>query len=103
MFIQRVSSYPALGKESELRDALTEWTSKRQAQGAKVSLSVQLFGTEGATLVTTIRFNDLAEFENRRRTNLADRDFQAATTRFATMSRAPAKFELFEILVPFPN
>jgi len=100
MFIQRVSIYPALGKDSELRDTLTEWIKKRQSQGMNVGLSSQLFGAEGATFVTTTRFSDLAEFENRRRTNLADREFQAAVAKFTSLSRAPAKFELFEVLVP---
>ncbi len=103
MFIQRVSSYPSLGKDLELREALTEWVKKRQVQGLAVGLSVQLFNPEGAAFVTTARFRDLAEFENRRRTNLADREFQAATAKFASLSRAPAKFELFEILVPLPS
>ncbi len=52
--------------------------------------------------VTTTRFSDLAEFENRRRTNLADREFQVAIAKFTSLSRAPAKFELFEVLVPLP-
>lgn len=103
MFVQRVSIYPALGKEPELRDALTEWVKKRQALRVAVGLSVQLFNPEGTALVTAARFSDLTEFENRRRTNLADREFQAATAKFASLSRAPAKFELFEILVPLPS
>jgi len=103
MFIQRVSSYPALGKGVELRDALTEWVRKRQAQRMSFSLSVQLFNPEGQAFVITSRYSDLAEFENRRRTNLADREFQAAVAKFASLSRAPAKSELFEVLLPFPS
>ena len=102
MFLQRVSIYPAMGKDSELRDTLTEWIKKRQSQGMNVGLSSQLFGAEGTTFVTTTFFSDLAEFDNRRRTNMADRDFQAAVTKFNSLSRAPAKFELFEVLVPLP-
>ncbi len=103
MFIQRVSSYPSLGKEFELRDALTEWVKKRQAKGLNIGLSAQLFNPEGATLVTTARFRDLAEFEDRRRQNLADPEFRATTAKFASLSRAPARFELYEVLVPLPS
>ena len=103
MFVQRVSTYPSLGKEVELREALSEWVKKRQAQEINVGLSVQLFGPEGTVFVTTTRFRDLAELENRRRQNLADRDFQAAVAKFASLSRAPANFELFEVLVPLPS
>lgn len=107
MFIQRVRSYPALGKETEFRAALEELVKKLQAQGQAqgiaVSLSVQLFSPEGATFVATSRFRDLAELENRRRQTLADPAFQAAMAKLAPLSRAPAKFELYEVLIPFPS
>lgn len=103
MFIQRVSLYPSLGKDFELRDALTEWVKKRQAQEVQVGLSIQLFNPEGTTLVTTTRFRDLAEFENFRRRNLADPEFRTAVAKFASLSRAPAKFELYEVVVPLPS
>ncbi len=103
MFIQRVHVYPAAGKEPELRAALEEWAKKRQAQGAVISLTVQLFNPEGTAFATTTKFRDLAELENRRRQNLADPMFQAAVAKFASLSRAPAKFELYEVLVPFKS
>ncbi len=103
MFIQRVHIYPAAGKEPELRAALEEWAKKRQAQGVVISLTVQLFNPEGTAFATTTKFRDLAELENRRRQNLADPAFQAAVAKFASLSRAPAKFELYEVLVPFKS
>ncbi len=103
MFVQRVSLCPSLGKESELRDMLTEWVKSRQAQEINVGLSMQLFNPEGTTFVTTTRFRDLAEFENQRRRNLADREFQANISKIGSLSRAPAKFELYEVLVPLPS
>ncbi len=103
MFIQRVSLYPSLGKEAELREALVEFTKRRQAKGINVSLSVQLFSHEGTAFVATSRFRDLAEFENRRRQNLADHEWQTAAAKFASLSRAPARSRLYEVLVPFPS
>ena len=100
MFMQRVTLYPSLGKDVELRNALTEWVKKRQAQEIHVGLSMQLFNPEGTTFVTTTRFRDLAEFENFRRRNLDDSEFRAAVAKFVSLSRAPARFELFEVLVP---
>lgn len=101
MFIQRVYVYPAGGKEGELRSALEDWTKKRQAQGVVISLTVQIFGSEGTAFAITSKFRDLAEFENRRRQNQADPAFQTAIVKVASLSRAPSKFELYEILVPF--
>jgi len=98
------NSVPALGKENELRAALEEeWVKKRQAQGIAISLSVQLFAPEGATFVITVRYRDLAELENRRRQKQTDPAFQAAVAKFASLSRAPAKSELYEVLVPFTS
>ncbi len=103
MFIQRVSIFPSPGKDVELGDALADWVKKRQAKGINVSLSVQLFNPEGIAFVTTTRFRDLAELENRRRQDRADREFQAALAKFASLVRVPARIELYEVLVPFPS
>ncbi len=103
MFIQRVRIYPALDKANEYRAALEELVKKLQAQGLAISLSVQLYSPEGATFVSTTRHRDLAEVENRRRQLQADAAYQAAVAKLASMSRAPAKWELYEVLVPFPS
>ncbi len=103
MFVQRVSLYPSLGKEFELRDVLTEWVKRRQGQEINVGLSIQLFNPEGSTFVTSTRFRDLAQFEHQRRQDVADREWQAAVAKIASLSRAPARIELYEVLVPLPS
>lgn len=103
MFIQRVRNFPTPGKAFEFRAALEEWVKKSQAQGLDVSLSTQLFAPEGTTFVVTTRFRDLAEFENRRRQTLADPAYQAFVAKLGLMTREASKFELLEVLVPFPR
>jgi len=103
MFIQRIHLYPAAGKEPELRTALEEWTKKRQAQGVMVSLTVQAFSAGGPAFAKTTKFRDLTEMENRRRQDQADPVFQAAVAKFASLSRAPVRSELYEVLVPYKS
>jgi hypothetical protein len=103
MYMQRVVVYPQLGKVLEMQQHLESWVKTRQGQGAKVGLSMQMFGPEGAAFVTTVRFNDLAELEQsrqRNRTNQAFHDYLAKTD---SLSRHPQKIELMEVLVPLPN
>lgn len=103
MYIQRARIFPAIGKGNEFRVAIEDLAKKLQAQGIATSLSVQLYSPEGATFVTTTRFRDLAEVESTRHKLLADSSYQAAVAKLASMTRAPVKWELFEVLVPFPS
>ena len=103
MFIQRVRTFPAPGKAPEFRTALEEWVKKRQGQGLDTSLSRQLFAPEGATFVITTRFRDLAEYEKLTSQIEADPAYQALVAKLAPLTRAAAKFELLEVLVPFPR
>lgn len=103
MFIHRVRGFPAPGKGLEFRAALEEWVKKRQGQGLDTSLSRQLFAPEGATFVITTRFRDLADYENRTRQMEADPAYQTLIAKLAPLTRTPAKFELLEVLVPFPR
>lgn len=101
MFVHRVRVFPATGKVREVRAVLEEWVKKNQAQGLDTGLSRQLFAPDGATLVTTTRFRDLAEYENRTNQIEADPAYQPFVAKLAPITRAPARFELFEVLVPF--
>ncbi len=103
MFIQRVRGFPAPGKVPEFRAAVEEWVKKRQGQGLDTSLSRQLFAPDGATLVMTTRFRDLAEYEKITHQIETDPASQALVAKLAPLSRAPAKSELLEVLVPFPR
>jgi hypothetical protein len=103
MFIHRVRGFPASGKVPEFRATLEEWVKKRQGQGIDTSLARQLFAPDGATFVVTTRFRDLAEYENQTRKMEADPAYQALVAKLANMTRAMAKMELMEVLVPFPR
>jgi hypothetical protein len=103
MFIHRVRGFPAPGKVPEFRATLEEWVKKRQGQGIETSLARQLFAPDGATFVVTTRFHDLAEYENQTRKMEDDPAYQALIAKLATLTRAMAKMELMEVLVPFPR
>jgi hypothetical protein len=70
---------------------LEEWAKKRQAQGAVISVTVQLFNPKGPAFATTTKFRDLTELENQRRQNLADPAYQRPNPL--------DKSELYEVLV----
>lgn len=103
MFIQRVRVFPAPGKGDEFRAALEELVKKLQAQGMEISLSVQLYSPEGSTFVSSTKFRNLAEVESRRRQLEADGTYRAAVAKITSLSRAPAKWELYEVLVRYPS
>ena len=103
MFIHRVRGFPAPGKVPEFRATLEEWVKKRQGQGIETSLARQLFAPDGATFVVTTRFHDLAEYENQTQKMEADPAYQALVAKLAPLTRATAKMELMEVLVPFPR
>lgn len=65
MFIQRVRVYPAQGKGEECRGALEALVKKLQSQGLTVSLSVDLYGAEGTTFVSSSKFRDMVELDER--------------------------------------
>ncbi len=103
MYIQRARLFPAPGKAPEVRVALEERVKKRQGQGVDISLSRQLFAPDGATFVITSRFRDLAEYESRTHQMEADPEYQAFVFKLAPLIRAVSKYELLEVLVPFPR
>jgi hypothetical protein len=66
-------------------------------------LSAQLYSLEGSTYVSSTKFRDLAEVESRRRQLEADSAYQAAVAKITSLSRAPAKWELYEVLIRYPG
>ncbi len=102
MYIQRTSLYPTFDKIFELRALLEERVKARQAQGITIGLQEQLFGPEGPAFTVVIRHDDLGGVERLRRQMITDPEFQAFLAKVGAVSRAPAKMELFEVLMPFP-
>jgi hypothetical protein len=101
MFVQRVVFHAAQGKGRELRALLEERVKSAQSQGVAAALSVQMFGGGGFTM--TIRYNTLAELEERRAGIASDPAFQAWVTKVAAVTRQPNESELYEVLIPLPS
>ena len=100
MFYSRVTVTPAMGKGREVRSLVEESTKKRQGQGNAISLATSVFG-EVPSLVVTLRYNDMAEYEKNRAKNAVDKDWQEYLGKLGSM--ATTKVELFEVLLPFPK
>ena len=101
MFIQRITISPALGKGRELRVLVEENIKQGQAQGRQASLTTPAFGDDMGSVVITVRFNDLAELEKTRAHNATDKAWQEYVGKVSAI--ATAKFELFEVILPFPT
>jgi len=103
MFIQRVVFHPAQGKAQELRALLEERVKFAQSQGRPAALTVQVFGSGGGSYALALRYDTLAELEERRRSLASDSAFQAWAAKVAGVSGQPAESELLEVLIPFPS
>lgn len=103
MFIQRVVFQAAQGKAQELRALLEERVKSAQSQGRPAALSVQMFGAGGGSYALALRYDTLAELEERRRSLTSDSAFQAWAAKVAGVTRQPAEAELLEVLIPFPS
>ena len=102
MFIQRVVFHAAQGKAQELRALLEERAKLAHSQGRAAALTVQVFGA-GGSFVLALRYNTLAEFEERRSSLPSDSGFQTWAAKVAGVTRQPAESELLEVLIPFPS
>lgn len=104
MFVFRARGFPASGKAVEYRTATEEWVKHAHAQGFVVSLSRQYFGADGETCFTvTIKFKDLAELERAVKHIEASAEYRAYVGKVAGLTRMAPKYELHEVLIPFPR
>ena len=103
MYVQRVSVYPQLGKEREMRHHLEAWVKTGQGQGRKIGLSAAMFAAEGTVFVITVRLNDLGELEQQRQRQRTDQAFQEFLTKSSALSHRALKVELQEVIVAMPG
>ncbi len=96
MYSQRVSLFPAPGKNAEVRQILEERTRQRQAHGVRASLASSAFAVEPCFALTT-QFEDLGALETYRDSPLGQPD-----PRVASLTGQPARLELYEILLQVP-
>lgn len=99
MIVQRINSYPAVGKETELRAVVEERVRTAPSRKVRAALLQQLLPSDGPVFVTAVLHDNLAAFEEFRSRNLADASTQAFVTKVATLSRQPLNVELFDVLV----
>ncbi len=103
MYMQRVSIYPRSDKVAEARTLLQERARARQTAGIRIALAELAAGAGGPLFTISILFDNLAAFEELRRRNQSDTDFQSFVAKLTSLERKPGEVELFEVVVPMPN
>lgn len=101
-YLQRITNTPLPGKGRELQDIVVERAKGRQSEGIRTGVSIQAAGPASGTVVTTIVFGNLAEYEKLRARNQTDASFQQYGQRLAGLSSRTPIVELLEIVVPYP-
>ena len=90
---------PALGKQAELRAALTEWVRTRQSEGADTSLTRRIYNTEAPAFHTATRFPDLAAMDEGRKRVESSKAFGPFQERQIGLLAAPASVRVYNVLV----
>jgi hypothetical protein len=100
--IQRVFSWPAFGKEQQMRSMLEEFVQNGQAAGQpQLGLWQRVFSEVGVQFISATTYADMAELAQVRQAR-ATID-QTLVEAVSALSRAPVAVRLFEVLVPFPS
>jgi NIPSNAP len=99
MYTQRITLFPAAGKNAAVQQLLTDQAKKRQARGQRIGLAVSVVG-DRPSFTVTIFHQDLAAFEKFRQANQADAEFAAYQAKLQPLLSDVPRMELFEVLVP---
>jgi hypothetical protein len=98
MYTQRITLYPAAGKQAAIQQLLTEQAKKRQARGQRIALATSVVG-DRPSFVVTIFHENLADFEKFRHANQKDPDFAAYQAKLQPLLNDVPRMELLEVLV----
>ena len=101
--MHRITIYPDPEKVAEIRALLIERTKARQAAGMRLALTEMVAGSHAPQFAVNILFNDLAAFEEARKRDQADGDFQKFVGKLTSLIRKPNDFDLLEVIVPMPG
>ena len=102
-FTYRVTFYPAVGKAPAVRALLEERTKAMQGRGLLSSLASKVFSEEGQLFTGNIGFADLASLEVYQGNNRQDPETRAFQEKVQPLLARPNRFELYQVLVPFPR
>lgn len=103
MYMQRVSIYPDPQKIADVRSMLVERVKARQAAGVRVALVEMVAGSHAPQFTVSILFADLAAFEESRKSDQADGDFQKFVGKLSSAIRKPSQIDLMEVLAQMPS
>lgn len=103
MYMQRITIYANPEKVAEIRALLIERAKARQAAGMRLALTEMVAGGHGPQFTVNVLFNDLAAFEEARKRDQADGDFQKFVGKLTSLIRKPNDFDLLEVIVPMPG
>lgn len=103
VYMQRITIFANPEKVGELRALLIERAKIRQAAGMRLALTEMVAGSHGPQFTVNVLFNDLAAFEEARKRDQADGDFQKFVGKLTSLIRKPNNFDLLEVIVPMPG
>ena len=69
----------------------------------RLALSELVAGGDAPQFTVNILFNDLAAFEEYRKRDQADGDFQKFVAKLSSLIRKPSGIDLMEVLAPMPG
>jgi hypothetical protein len=99
----RITYRPALGKGPELRALLVAHAAARQAQGVRMTATLQVAGPASGTYVSQVGHESLAKYEQYRAANSSNPTVQAYGPKVAALIAEPASTEIRETLIPYPQ
>jgi hypothetical protein len=99
--IRRVSCYPALGKERQMRSILEAHVTTSQQAGLRWGLFTRIYSSDGPVLEATTLDASLTDLDRVRRERGQINAVAAAAV--GEWSRAPMQQRLFEAVVPFAS
>lgn len=102
-FTYRDLLYPATGKAAAVRGILEERAKSQQARGFLYGLQAKVFGEEGPVFAASAGFPDMAALEKYREGNRQDPATRAFQEKLYPLLARPNRFELYQVLVPFPR
>ena len=104
MWLERVTWYPQIGKQSEVRGIAVDIAKLLNEGGVIRTLITQVVaGPEAETIVGVAAYESLGDYEATLKARREDPQFQSVWAKMNPLLGAPTKRELVEVVASFPT
>ena len=103
MWLERVTWYPQVGKQSEVRGIAVDLAKWHNEQGIRALITQVVAGAEAGTVVGDAAYESLGDYEASRKARQEDPQVQSLLAKMGPLLRAPSKIELLEVVISFPT